>query len=105
MPIVYVRDSWEIDQVVAEVEGRFAAAIDSGPRAETAAERRALLREANASIATQVRAYFARPWAAGEAESVVREFMCECGAPGCEAIVELAVGSLSDEPVVAIGHG
>ena len=37
------------------------------------AERRALLREANAAIVAQVRGYYARPWAEGDAESVVRE--------------------------------
>ena len=104
-PVLGVDGSRGIADTVAAVEDRFAAALAQGPRAESRAERRALLREANEAIAAQIRAYYARPWADGDAETVVREFLCECGEPACEASVELAVGALAAEPVLAPGHG
>lgn len=42
-----------------------------------------LLREQNEAMAEQVRGYFARSWANGDAGSVVLPFACECGEPGC----------------------
>jgi hypothetical protein len=83
------------------VEGRFAATLDAGPRAQTRDERRALLREINAAIAAQVRGYYARPWAPGDPETVVREFVCECGDPACEASLELPLAALAAGPVSA----
>jgi hypothetical protein len=68
-----------------DVEQRFAAALAAGPTARTGDERRALLREINDGIAGQVRGYYARPWAHGDPEAVVREFVCECGDPECDA--------------------
>jgi hypothetical protein len=104
VPVLTVDGSRDIDQVVCDLEDRFSAALASGPHAGTLAERRGLLREANVAIAAQVRAYFARPWADGNADSVVREFVCECGAPSCDASVQLAVGAAWDGPVLATGH-
>ena len=104
-PILTVDGSRGIDETVAAVEELFAAALAAGPRADTAAERRALLRESNAAIESQIRGYYARPWADGDADSVVRTFLCECGDVGCIAGVELAVGLLSAGPVLAPGHG
>jgi hypothetical protein len=75
------------------------------PRAETTGQRRALLREANEAIAAQVRDYYQRPWAEGDAGAVVHEFLCECGDPGCDECVVLRVGSLSTGAVLAAGHG
>jgi hypothetical protein len=103
--VLAVARSRRIEQMIAAVEDLFADALAEGPRAETLAERRALLREANAAIAAQVRGYYARPWADGDPESLVREFVCECGDPGCDASVELAVGALSAGPALAAGHG
>jgi hypothetical protein len=54
---------------------------------------------------TVVRGYYARPWADGDAETVVREFSCECGDAGRQASVDLPVGDLSAGPVLAPGHG
>lgn len=93
-----------IERMVAAVEALFAEALAEGPRAGTRAERRALLREANEAIASQVRGFYARPWANGDPEAVVREFICECADPACTAAVLIPVGGLSSEAVVAPGH-
>jgi hypothetical protein len=104
VPTLTVDGSRGIDELVAAVERQFESALAAGPRAESRDERRALLRAANAAIASQVRGYYARPWAEGDAGSVVREFVCECGDIRCVAGVELAVGDLSAGPVLAQGH-
>jgi hypothetical protein len=93
-----------IQQTVAAVEELFAAALAEGPRAKTLAERQGLLREANEAIASQVRGFYARPWANGDAEAVVREFVCECGDPGCDASVFIPVGTLASGAALAPGH-
>jgi hypothetical protein len=67
------------------------------------AERRSLLREANEAIVGQIRAYCARPWADADADRFMRRFVCECGDPGCGAIVEAEVGVATKEPVLAPG--
>ena len=103
-PKLTVDASRGIDEMVAAVEEAFAAALAEGPLAETRAERRALLREGNEAIATQVRGYYARPWADGDAESILRTFICECGETTCEASVDLVVGKLTNGPVLAPGH-
>ena len=103
-PTLTVDASRGIDEMVTAVEEAFASALAEGPRAETSAERRALRREGNEAIAAQVRGYYARPWADGDAESILRTFICECGATTCEASVELAVGDLANGPVLAPGH-
>lgn len=104
-PILTVDESHGIDEMVAAVEDHFAEALAAGPRAETLADRRALLREANAAIVAQVRGYFARPWADGHADTAVREFLCECADPECAASVRLAVGAVAAAPALAPGHG
>ena len=103
-PVLRVEEGAGIEETVATVEALFAEALDAGPCAQTVTERRALLREANAATAAQVRGYYARPWAEGDADSVRRAFLCECGDPGCDASVELTVGDLSAAPVLAPGH-
>jgi hypothetical protein len=103
-PTLTVDASRGINEMVAAVEEAFAEALNEGPRAEATEERRALLREGNEAIAAQVRGYYARPWADGDAESIVRNFICECGETTCEAGVDLAVGDLADNPVLAPDH-
>jgi hypothetical protein len=103
-PTLIVDGSRDVEATVAVVEELFAEALAEGPRAETLAERRALLREANEAIASQVRGYYARPWAEGDAESVVREFICECGEPLCDASVRISVGALASGAALARGH-
>jgi cytidylate kinase len=103
-PILMVDGSRTIDDTVAAVEELFADALATGPRAETPAERRALLREGNLAHVEQIRAFYERPWADGDAETVERMFICECGDPECEASVALAVGLVGAEPALAPGH-
>jgi hypothetical protein len=94
-----------VDGTVAAVERAFGAALRDGPKATTDAERRALLRYANAAIVAQHRSYAARSWASRDALSVVRAFACECGRATCEAEVDLPVGAASaSAPVRAPGH-
>jgi len=104
MPVVVLDGSCSLNEVVEAVEDHFADALGAGPRAATEDERRSLLREANAAIMSQVRAYHARPWAVDDAGVDVRTFACECGDRSCEADVRLAVGALEDGPVLAPGH-
>jgi hypothetical protein len=52
-----------------------------------------------------VRGYYARPWAEGDADQVVRTFVCECGDVGCEADLRLAAGVVHRRPALAPGHG
>ncbi len=103
-PTLLVDGSLDLEATVAAVEERFAVALAEGPRAETRAERRALLREANEAIVAQVRGYHARPWAEGDAESVVREFLCECGSTTCHASVPVPVAAAMAGPVLAPRH-
>jgi len=72
--------------------------------AETPAERRALLRKGNLATVEQVRAFYARPWAEGDADSIDRGFICECGGTACDASVVLTVGAVAAEPALAPGH-
>jgi hypothetical protein len=103
-PTLLVDGSLDLEATVAVVEERFAQALAEGPRAATLAERRALLREANDAIVAQVRGYYARPWAEGHAEPVVREFLCECGSATCNASVRVPVAAVMAGPVFASGH-
>jgi hypothetical protein len=99
-----VDGSRTIDETVAAVEKLFAEVLAAGPCAATAGERRALLREGNLAHVEQIRAFYARPWADGDAETVERMFICECGDPACDASVTLTVGVVGAEPALAPGH-
>jgi hypothetical protein len=103
-PILRVDGSTGVEELTGAVETLFADALAAGPRAETLDERRALLREANEAIAAQVRGYYTRPWAAGDPERIVRDFVCECGDPACDADATLPVGDLAAGPALAPGH-
>jgi hypothetical protein len=94
-----------IAETVAAVEMLFADALARGQHAETRAERKSLLREANLARVGQVQAFCARPWASGEADDVERSFICECGERECEADVRLTVADVRAEPAIAAGHG
>jgi hypothetical protein len=104
-PSLTVDGSRGIDEMVAALEERFADALAAGPSAEALTDRRAMLREANAAIVAQVRGYYARPWARGDADSVLRTFVCECGDTNCASTVDLAVGAFAAGPVLAASHG
>jgi hypothetical protein len=96
--------SLDLEATIAAVEELFAEALAEGPHAETRAERRVLLREANGAIVAQVRGYYARPWAQGDAQSVVREFLCECGSTACQAGIHVPVAAVMAGAVLAPGH-
>jgi len=105
VPIFAVDGTRGIEGTVAAVEQHFGDALAEGPRAETGAARRALLREANEAVVAQVRGYYARPWADGEADEIVRTFLCECGDPLCDATVDVTVAVAAAAPVLAGRHG
>jgi len=104
VPILRVDETHGVDDTVGAVEELFASALAAGPRAEGEAERRALLREANLAVVEQVRGYFARRWAVGDAETTVRTFVCECGEHGCVADVEATVAAVAAGPALAPAH-
>ena len=104
VPRLNLDGSLDLEATVAAVEELFAEALAEGPRAETRAERQALLREANQAIVAQVHGYFARPWAEGDAESVVREFLCECGSTSCHASVHVPVAAVMAGAAFVPGH-
>ena len=107
-PILSVDGSLGIEEMVATVEQLFAAALADGPRAESAAERLALLRFANDAVVSQCLAYLARPWTSGDAESMVRTFVCECDDAECDLPLELSVAAFqraaATGPVLAGSH-
>jgi len=104
-PMCVVDGERGIDATLAAVERHFTAALTEGPVAESVTERRALLRETNEAVVAQVRGYYARPWADGGPDEVVRRFLCECGDPGCDLSVEIRTGIADLTPVLAAGHG
>lgn len=104
VPILDIDGARGIDETLNAVEQHFADALAAGPHAESLEERRALLREANEAVVAQVRGYFARPWADGDPDEVVRTFLCECGDPDCTADVQVRVGAAAVKPLVAAGH-
>ncbi|MBO1331718.1 AAA family ATPase [Streptomyces sp. VRA16 Mangrove soil] len=92
---------------VAAVTTAWAGVLAAGPRATTAAERRALLREANEGVVAQYTAFFARPWTPDGPRDAVAVFSCECGDPDCTACVEWPVAAFpaTGAPLTAPGHG
>lgn len=103
-PVLEVDGTRGVGDTVAAVEDLFAAALAEGPWAETAEARRALLREANLAHVHQVRSFYARPWADGDADSTERTFVCECGDPSCDADAVATVAAAATAPVLAPGH-
>ena len=101
VPTLVIDGTRPIEGAVTAVESRFAGALATGAGATTVAERQVLLREANQAVVEQVRGYFARPWADGDAEAVLQPFLCECGAPTCDAEVETTVGAAAAGPLRA----
>ena len=103
-PALTADESRGLGEMLEAAEELFSESLARGPRAETASERRALLREANEAIVNQVLGYYARPWAEGDAGEVRRAFVCECGDPACDEDVETTVAAVSRAPVLARGH-
>lgn len=102
VPVVTVDETQSALDVGRAIEELFANAIARGPRAEGAAARSTLLREMNLATIGQVRGYYARPWAYGDPETVMLQFVCECGA--CLDDITLAVGTAANGAVLAPGH-
>jgi hypothetical protein len=100
LPVTHRSDA----TVLRAVEARLAPALAAGPLAHTAGERRALLREMNLAVAAQVRGYYARAWAEGDPDAVIREFVCECGGPACDRFIRLPVSTVETAPALAPGH-
>ena len=94
----------DLDATVSAVEAVFAEQLARGPLATSDDDRRGLLREANLDIVEQVRGYYARPWASGDPESVVRSFICECGRRDCVAFVAASVASAAASPTIVSEH-
>jgi hypothetical protein len=59
VPVFTIDGSRGVEEVVEEAELQFAAALAAGPKASGLSERQALLREANESVVSQLRAYYA----------------------------------------------
>jgi DNA polymerase III delta prime subunit len=100
IPVLPVDGSRSPAETVAAVEERLADVLAAGPHGDP----KALLREANEAVVAQVRAFYARPWADGDAEAVERAFVCECGDPECEASVVTTVAAAAAAPLLAPGH-
>ncbi|MGH8875982.1 MAG: hypothetical protein ACRD0P_01345, partial [Stackebrandtia sp.] len=101
-PVLWV-DELSVEDAVEAVAARFADLLDAAPKANTVTERQELLRYANQAMVTQVRGFSARPWARGDGEATVKPLLCECGAVGCTAEVELPIGDYTS-PLLADGH-
>lgn len=102
--MITVDGSRSATQIAAEVEEFLAGILARGLRADGTRERQALRREANEAMASQVRDYYARPWASGDPEAVVQPFICECGDTTCWEPIPLPVGALARQRPVAQGH-
>jgi len=103
-PMLTVDGHTGVAGVADAVERLLHDAVVGGPRAQTLHERRSLLRQMNDAIEAQVRGYYARPWADGDPDAVVRSFVCECGHPECTLNVRLPLGEVAAAPVLARGH-
>lgn len=104
VPVVAVDGSMGVAQTTRLVERLFADALAAGPRARTRSRRQALLRELNQAVVAQVRGYYARPWADGDPDAVIRDFVCECGDPACDLDARLPVGQVAAAPALAPDH-
>lgn len=102
--VLEVDATLDADATLAAAEDIFGPFIARGPRAADAHERRRLLREINLDLVSQVRGYFARPWAQGDGESTPRPFVCECGDPTCVLEVSTSVAAAASAPVLADEH-
>jgi hypothetical protein len=96
--------SRSVSEIGGSLDRMFREAVAAGPRANTAAERRQLLREMNEAVVAQVRGYYARPWAEGDPDVVEHLFVCECGDPECDADLHVTVGEASAGPLLVASH-
>ena len=101
--LVLYTDRLSPADTVAAVDELFAGVLAAAPKAETDAQRSELLRYANRAQLSQVRGFFARPWADGDPQAVVKPLDCECGSPDCSQRLEIAIGDYVS-PLLAAGH-
>jgi DNA polymerase III delta prime subunit len=104
IPTVTVDLATSVNEVLAQVTAMFADALSAGPRATERPTRASLLRQINLDVVAQVRGYFARPWADGDADVVRASFVCECGSTDCVNEVETAIAVAAEGPILAPGH-
>jgi hypothetical protein len=93
LPTVIVDGSMGPAETIRTVEAMLGSVLAQGPHAESKRDRQELLREQNRAAIDQVRGFFARPWATGNAGDATVRFVCECGDPTCRKEVE---GKLRD---------
>lgn len=103
-PMMTIGSMSDLQNIPSAIERRFIHAIEEGPGAKSVEERQHLLREMNEASVAQVRGYYARPWAEGDPDAVRQDFVCECGAHDCHAIVELPVGRVASANAVLATH-
>jgi hypothetical protein len=99
VPVLPVTGS--VDETISAVEQHFGIALTCGPRAKTIEERRALVREANETLAFQIHTYTARAWATETPETIIRDFICECDDPECRMVLTVPVAKF--ERLAAFG--
>ncbi|CAM3105170.1 AAA family ATPase [Stackebrandtia soli] len=102
-PVIVNDDDSTIDGLIAAVAERFAHVLPFGATDRT--QRAELLRASNQAIVDQVRGFFARPWAVGNAETQRATLDCECGGAECLDTVDVVIGELSDVPLISDDHG
>jgi hypothetical protein len=85
--VIRVDGSRSLLEVAAETEAIFGELIAAGPVASTPDQRRALRRDANLQVHSQVSTYFERMPGAGDPAASPVPFACECGAAGCDSSV------------------
>jgi hypothetical protein len=86
--VIRIDGSRSLFEVAQEVEAAFADVIARGPVASSPSERRAIRRDDNLQVHSQVSTYFERMPGAGDPAASPVPFACECGAAGCDASVE-----------------
>lgn len=100
--VLPVSDKSCVEDVLHAVEEVFAPTLAAGPRANTPQARRAIRRDANLTLYSQVSTYFERVPGAGDRATSPIPFNCECGAAGCDATTPVA---LADACPVLDGSG
>lgn len=87
-------------ETVDAVEAALAGALAALPSARTTAERQQVIRFGNRSLADQLGDSIAHGWIDPELDRRPRSFDCECGEPGCTAVVQLRPG----EAIAVVEH-
>lgn len=107
--VIRIDGSRSLLEVAAEVGAILGELIARGPVASTPTERRALRRDDNLQVHSQVSTYFERAPGAGDPTADLVPFACECGAAGCDASVDTTLVTSrrifdSRDWLVAVSH-